>query len=267
MKGKRTITQSTGTRGVGVILIQQAMKKTIIVTTLIALMPMGWLKAQEVDRQATIATQPIDTLAPGSDSKSMMLLPQTNNSSGVLLNSGTMSRAATGTFNDSLALSPFQNEPNGLNREWIYQQNRAFARFYIYRSNWSQSYIAMGEFLKYDIALKWQPNDHLALMAGVTFMRQYDHFSPGWKDLYGVSASADYQLNNRTMLSLYSTYFFNANDNLFANNLLFPTSTIGTSVQYQVNKKTRIGVGIDYRYDSNKNQWKPQSGSKVSVGF
>lgn len=267
MKGKRTINQSTGTRGVGIILIKQVMKKTIIVTTLIALMPMGWLKAQEVHRQANTATQPIDTIAPGSDSKSMMLLPQTNNSSGVLLNTPTMSRKTEPSMSDSLAVLPLQMEPNGLNSEWVYQQNRAFARFYIYQSNWTQSYMAMGEFLKYDIALKWQPNDRLAMMAGGTFMRQYDHFSPVWKDLYGVSSSADYQLNNRTTLSLYGTYFFNARDNLFANNLLFPTSSVGTSVQYQVNKKTRIGVGIDYRYDSNKNQWKPQSGSKVSVGF
>jgi hypothetical protein len=243
------------------------MKKSFDVLALFALLPLGCLIAQEVKPRSNSTTQQVDTIATRFDSKSKLIVPSSPGTSGTMPLSDTPSPAATVRPVDSLAVMPFQNEPNGLDSDWMYQQNRAFTRFYIYQANWSQSYMAMGEFLKYDIALKWIPNNRLAVMAGGTFMRQYDHFSPVWKDLYGINSSVDYHLNNRTLLSLYGTYFFNARDNLFANNLLFPTSTIGTSVQYQVNKKTRIGVGIDYRYDSNKNQWKPQSGSKVSVGF
>jgi len=246
------------------------MKKTLIISALIVLMPVCRLVAQEMHSQSNITNQPLqpnDTMVLGRDTKLDIRLPQTTSSLGVTNNYTILNNALADPVNNSLTPMPFNGEPNGLESQFLYQQNRAFARFYIYQSNWTQSYMAMREFLKYDIALKWQPNDRFAMMAGGTFMRQYDHFSPVWKDLYGVSSSAEYHLNNRTLLSLYGTYFFNAKDNLFANNLFFPTSTIGTSVLYQVNKKTRIGVGIDYRYDSNKNQWKPQSGSKVSVGF
>ncbi len=47
----------------------------------------------------------------------------------------------------------------------------------------------------------------------------------------------------------------------------FPTTNIGTGLQYDSQDKTKIQFGVDYQYDPSEKCWRPESSGKVFFNF